>query len=675
MGIERIINLINQIRNKPGLDKAIIASYFNPEVADGVERLLLQQAYSEGVDMTQTNPFLPEPEEDISGPLRIGKMMHSKREFGIMPNGHTLIVGQTGSGKTTIVKNILKWSIHNKMPFIDFDSRKDHYPIANEFTSVKIIKVMEDFRINPLRIPSPHVPEKVWLSRVCMIMAGAFGFFIGSKDFLIPNVFEMYQILKESSSETVPNLLDLREFLRRKEKQLENRFGPNRDYISRNINRLDAIITTNREMFDVDTGFDIEKLSSSYIIMDIDGLDSDLQRFLINLILYSIIYHRMYSNQRGKLAKPIRVIVDEARRFFPKQAWSRHIDFDDIGFLLSQSREFGIAFVIAEQIPHMLSVECIAESKYKIILNISNGADLKLIKEACSFNIHHIEGISSLPIGNAVVKISDSPYPFAVEVDPYNLTSYPNLERLNKTSRDFISFLMKDVVKADHSHLKKHFQNEKAEKERELEELEKDFMKHIARKPLLSMTQRYEEFGVSRSKGDRIVDILERKGLVKRVEIITGERGGKPKLLELTEDGIKFIHQKLGIKTNHLNKGIEHYFWQNQIKDLFYKNEGVKATFEAVIKNTRIDVLLQINNEMVAVEIAMTPQYELENIKKDLSAGCKYVIVVLKNWIGVGTIKKELQRLKIDHKVIFILAREFTKRKEWILSELRKNSE
>jgi len=669
MGIDEIIRLANLIKKKPGINKAILASYFNKEAAEGVEKLLLQQAYTEGVDIAQLNPFLPEPEDIDNGSLKIGKLEHSKRDFGIPEEGHMLICGQTGMGKTTTIKNLLKECILNGIHFIDFDSRKDHYSLAEEFPEVNIIKVIEDFRINPLKPPSPSVPEKVWQSRVCMIMSSAFGFFIGSKDYLIKTLSELNELKKPAKAS--PNLIDLKNFLKKKEKMAENRFGPNREYSTRNLNRLEAILTTNRKIFDVETGFDIDKLSRSYLILDMDGLDADLQRFLINLIIYSIIYHRMYTNQRGQNADPVRIVVDEARRYFPREASSRHIDFADIGFLVSQTREFGIFLVIAEQIPHMLSVECIAESRYKIILNISSGTDLRLIREACNLNQAHIDLITSLPVGTAAVKISDCPYPFLIELNPYTGPTCSDPNKTAEKSRDFINYLMEDVVKADNKVLEICLKNAKAEIDRELEEQEKDFLKHIARKPLLPMTRRYEEFGISRSKGDKLVDRMEKKGLVKRVSIITGMRGGNPKLIDITSRGAELLRE-LGLKTSHLNRGIEHFYWQNQIKDFFSQEENISAEIEGVIGDTRVDVLLQINGKLVAVEVAMSPEYELENIKRDLSSGCSFVLVVLKSWIGIGSIKREIERLGLNRKVDFILARDIMRRKEWILNKLRK---
>jgi len=365
--------------------------------------------------------------------------------------------------------------------------------------------------------------------------------------------------------------------------------------------------------------------------------------------------------------------VDEARKVFSVKH-ERDLEFSDLSILASRAAEFDICLAVSDQIPSELSRAFIGNSPLKFIFNLGNADDIRIMSQSANLSREQTEYIPVLKSGQAIVKKSGCPIPFVIEIPLMNIRKDVTDEEVREHSKAFIEYLQKDVKPANPSVLEQYLNKEKIKKEREMDEKEKDFMKHIARKPLMTMTQRYEEFGISRAMGDRLVDSLERKGLIKRVEIMTGERGGTPKYLDFTDRGKKYVHEQLGVKTSHLNRGIEHYYFQNNIKNWLCEMEGVNATVETFLKNTRIDVLAEVGGKMIAVECAMSPEYELENIKKDLQAGCEFVIVVLRNWIGVTSIKKELQKLNIESRVVFILAKEFRRKREWIIKELSKSS-
>jgi hypothetical protein len=238
-------------------------------------------------------------------------------------------------------------------------------------------------------------------------------------------------------------------------------------------------------------------------------------------------------------------------------------------------------------------------------------------------------------------------------------------------SREFLKQLQEDVVPVDHKPLDEFFQSQKERKSHEIEKKINKYLRHVAEYPLFNITSRLEELNLSAAENEKIMRLVESRGLVRRVTIQTGHRGGQPRFVEFTTKGISYVHDVLGIKTTHLNKGIEHFFWQIQIKAWLSVVKGADVRLEAVITNTRVDILVQLGDKLFAIEVAMSPDHELENIRRDLAAGCSKVIVALRNWIGINSIRKELQRIDLESKVIFILAKNFKKELDWIVSVLK----
>ena len=78
--------------------------------------------------------------------------------------------------------------------------------------------------------------------------------------------------------------------------------------------------------------------------------------------------------------------------------------------------------------------------------------------------------------------------------------------------------------------------------------------------------------------------------------------------------------------------GLAHRWFQARIRDHF-EGLGHIARIEAYLPNTHkgVDVGVWKTREKVAIEVAMTPAHEVENVKKDLAAGWDRVVVACPN--------------------------------------------
>jgi hypothetical protein len=149
---------------------------------------------------------------------------------------------------------------------------------------------------------------------------------------------------------------------------------------------------------------------------------------------------------------------------------------------------------------------------------------------------------------------------------------------------------------------------------------------------------------ISASTGTRIVKSLQRKRLIEVVEINLGGKGGNAKFLVLTEKAFEV----LGMPQKHYHsKGgsFEHYFWQYKLAEHFkVLRKDWQVNIENQVMNKFIDLTIETQGKILAVEIAQTSVNEYINIEKDLEAGCDFVIIGSKD----NKVLEEVNQIKIS---------------------------
>lgn len=149
---------------------------------------------------------------------------------------------------------------------------------------------------------------------------------------------------------------------------------------------------------------------------------------------------------------------------------------------------------------------------------------------------------------------------------------------------------------------------------------------------------------ISAGKGNRLVKSLVRKGLVMIHEVNLGGRGGSVKFLELTDRG----YETIGIQpkpTIGRGAGFEHGFWQYHINEELKLINGAKSIIEGKLGEKAVDILLEIDEEKIAIEIAMTGAHEKDNIEKDLKGGATKIIIGCKDKQVLEGVKKIIETL------------------------------
>jgi len=163
---------------------------------------------------------------------------------------------------------------------------------------------------------------------------------------------------------------------------------------------------------------------------------------------------------------------------------------------------------------------------------------------------------------------------------------------------------------------------------KEISEFATRLLEDTSKHPFSALKERYDRIGLSACKGTKAKNELVANGHVKEVEIKSGDKGGRAKLLEPTDkgNGHLLLNGTEPAKPNGKG-GLKHQYWQERIRKYFAK-WGCKAQVELYIGRKSVDVVVVCpNKKTIAVEIAMNPYYEVENVKKDLTFGFDEIIV------------------------------------------------
>jgi predicted AAA+ superfamily ATPase len=147
--------------------------------------------------------------------------------------------------------------------------------------------------------------------------------------------------------------------------------------------------------------------------------------------------------------------------------------------------------------------------------------------------------------------------------------------------------------------------------------------------------------------GSRLAKRCEKRNLIKVVQIKIGK--GSPKYPVLLQPA----YETLGIKEKHFwgkGAGHEHVLYQHLIAKHFSEIlPEARVTIELHRGEKHIDVGIETNERLIAVEVAMTSSHEIINIQKDMqNAKADLVIVACKDERVTDVVHTKLSQLSSE---------------------------
>ncbi|WP_207587101.1 ATP-binding protein [Halomontanus rarus] len=649
---------------------AVAAATENDRLQRRVQTLLGVLAVQQAAYPFRYERSYPDPENNV---LDLGVTKTGSQytlPVDVLPK-HLLVAGQSGAGKTTLFYTLMQ---ELSVPWWAFDLKRDYRHLTQSGDTSVLVVPWQRLRLNPLS-PPPGVPRARWAQVVAEVFGHAHGLLSASKNYFMAAVMELYDSDTtgdpdtESSSPNAdtpqPTFHDLNAAL---DAQTVQPYSTESQYRSRVRNRLDGMLRVAGPVFDCQHGYPIIDLLEQNVVFEFDGLRTDLQDFLMELLFAYVYEHRLANATTERNAGLQHVFfLDEGKRVFSVyKERSDAAGIPHIADVAAKMREFGEGLIVADQEPSKLTDSIKANTYTKILLPTGDQTQFQAMAEAMQLSRRQREYAHRLEIGEGLVQVghhSAVPVRFpdttvAKTVTDANLVARFEQEwkRLpagpQSSTADSSLFLETEAVESGAvTAAAATVPPEPAE--RELSPDAQWLLEDIVEQPFRAVTDRYAELD-SRYKGDRAQQELLNAGFVTSTTVHLGK--GRIKLFELTAAGRAYL-QKHDIDVQRTGRGgIEHRFWQHRIKQAVEAAGG-----SAWRERADADVYATFDDRTIAIEVAMgNNQREIDHVEKHLDGEFDAVIVACRN----QAVRKRLQERAADadidrSSVAFRLVREF----------------
>ncbi len=628
-----------------------LSACWDDDIAEDLEQMLVYRV----LPRRMINPFHPEIKlnaEFMLGKSSVGVASISREQL----TQGMLIVGRSGAGKTTLLYGLFRQFITNKVPVLAIDFKKDYRHLIQAHPDIIVIP-WEYLRFNPLKPPEGVSPIR-WLQDLAEVFSHSNALLSGSKNYFMIQLHKLYETYEIFEGKTnYPSLFEFQELLGDSKYSLASKDAR---YMETVRNRIDVLILALDKVLDCGDGFPLSALLEKNVVIEMEGLAEDIQNFLIETILVWIYNYRLASGQRGELRHCI--IFDEAKRVFDRnKELNPAAGIPIIDIITDRAREFGEALIVADQEPGKLTDSIKANTYTKIMLSLGSGKDISEMSRCMGLNKDQMNCSYALGVGQGVVKMAGAD-PLKIII-PYSKIdkTVPDCKIIEDLKRKTERFKINPRTPLPMIEQRVGILSEKQE-----QEMSKDawqLLVDINKNQVSPLSERYERLGLSACRGNKAKNELKNKGYVKEEEVKAGGKGGRPKLLEPTEKGTSHLLLNGEEPIGKNGKGsLKHRYWQQKVKE-YFEEWGCKADIELFIGKKSVDVAVFCpNKKTIAIEIAMSPYYELENIKKDVRLGFDQIIIACRNPQTKTLVEKAWNSHKGENKsekVRFCLLKQF----------------
>lgn len=646
--LDRLKDLMKRVGESDSkIQKALTASSIDPETYSDLMELYTVKA-SQVATRDEFYPY-----EELNGEIQIGQDLDGRpvsltRE---QLNEHLLAVSMTGRGKTTFFYNLIGQLNLQNLPFWVFDFKNDYRHLTKHYEDVVVIN-WTDLKFNPLE-PPPGVTASKWGEVISDVYAHSTDLLLGSESYFMDKLAELYRIFDAENMGRYPSLYELRELI---ESEKISPASPWYQYSERNLGRLSILTGFSGKIFNCSSGLPLDELLDRKVVFELKEPNQYVTSFFVETVLTWLFYYRDAMGHRQEMKHA--VLFDEAKRVFdinrerqPESGWP---PIDD---LVGKVREFGEAVIVADHEPSKLTDSLMANTNVKIWMSLGSGKDINEMARVFGLDSDEVDYTRTMEKGNALLKIADK-NPVPIVLPDYTLEKDVTEEEVKKAMEPELKQLgWKERYRPEEFLV---YIGKGEEEKPTISQPAKQLLISIRNSPLMGISERYKMLGFGSKKGNAAKDELVQEGFVSEVEIRAGKKGRNPKLLEITKEGRQLL-ESMGYRVRFKSKGgVEHQFWQKEVQK-YYLKQGYDAFIEHYIGERSIDVYAVKKNEKIAVEIALSPEHELENVKKCLKEGFDQVQIVYVSRRVRDKIKRSVEEKfgEIPEKILFSDVKDF----------------
>lgn len=341
---------------------------------------------------------------------------------------HVLAVGQSGVGKTTLFYNLMD---QLTVPFWVFDLKQDYRHLVQD-DELRVLP-WTALKLNPLQ-PPPGVPPRRWAQVFSEIFGHATALLSGSKNYLMKQLIELYQRydLFTAVEPPYPSLHDLQQVLEEHEINYVRKTANYRDTV---VNRLEAMNLTAGTVFDCSEGYPLEELLQRNVVFEFDGLGTDLQTFLMEILFAAVYEYRVAQNQRGGDLRHV-FFLDEG-----KQVFSVYKERQDaagipaIDKLTAKMHEFSEGLVVADQETTKVTDSIKANTNTTLLLATGDAVQFAEVAESMNLSDRQQDVAQTLGVGEAIIQTGRRD-PCPVQLHNYELEKTMSDTALRQQLRD-----------------------------------------------------------------------------------------------------------------------------------------------------------------------------------------------------------------------------------------------
>lgn len=569
------------------------------------------------------------PARMAAGTFNLGTIVYDKFRHAFGISDHELlqnlaIFGRSGAGKTNLAFHLLLQLRAKGVPFLFLDwKRTARHLLSKIMGKVNVFtpgRSLSPFPFNPF-IPPPGMEPNVYANHVIDVLSNAYSLGDGARSILERALGACYA--KRLNAPKIDDVLHEVEQISAVDRARGWKLSAVRALESLAFSKLAASNSLSQQRL-------VQTLLHENTIIELDALAEGGKKFLIPLLCLWLYYVRLAARERERLR--LAIFVEEAHHVLFGAQRSRE---SLMNMLLRQCREIGMAMIIVDQHPHLVSSAALGNTFTSICLNLKNPADIN--KAAAISMIQESENkryFSMLSVGQAIVKMQNRwRWPFLIQIP------HVHVDKGSVSDSALLAYLRQNSTRSgrnpplvQRNERVQHIPHEV----HPLGELELAFLKDVLEHPEDGVRTRYKRLGLSAGRGQRIKDhLLDQRWL--EAETIPIGRTRKMMLRPTSQ-----ARKLLDVSSDERPHGsIAHEYWK-QFYARKFSAEGYRVQLEAPRDGGRVDVLALRNGERVAIEIETGKSDVIANVRNCLRSGFERVIVVATDDEALGKVEREL---------------------------------
>lgn len=404
--------------------------------------------------------------------IKIGVVKHLGEEYedeyvSLSINGlskHTFVTGTTGSGKSNTLYLLLSKLLSKDIKFLVIEPAKGEYKeVFGSLPNVSVYgsnpHISELLCINPFEFPDSidvyeHIDSLVEIFNACWPMYAAM------PQVLKHSIIEAYKScgwnLTDSYNPngvfpTIEDVLDsLKEYINASEYSSDTKG----DYKGSLETRLQSLCEGMVGRMLNGKSINDEQLFNSNVIIDLSRIrSSETQSLLMGLIIMKLNEFRI-SEHRG-MNQSLRhvTVLEEAHNLLKRTSTSQSAESSNVAGMavekiansMAEMRTYGEGFIIADQSPSMLDLAAIRNTNTKIVMSLPEKEDREVAGKAVGLDDKHIEEISRLKTGEAIVYQTGWEEAVKSKIEYYKIISRPWVYVNSKKKDSFNSQYLSNV--------------------------------------------------------------------------------------------------------------------------------------------------------------------------------------------------------------------------------------